>query len=375
MLLPKLIKIAETGVHMLPQPGTSPAKFDEAYYDTAKLTKGERQQALDLLAERNVPEGAILIVSSGKKERFDLVPELREEGRKSEIDWSALDGCQRGAKIVEKFLENPDWAEIESVVIPGCASSPLGAAALAKSVAEITGAEGSNKTVAAIVAGQGAFDQWLEAASGGMLMAPMANALNALDPLVERTAELYPFWAKSYVNELIDAMHDAATLYELLKARLVEGTFKNLNMIVSHSKGNWAVLAALLALELDLPELEGAGKLRIPERRIAVVTFGNPVNLPDMNPTMKKLFHYHQFVGADDQLARNCSVKTWWLLLSGAEWLDPREPVFDPKDDPDERMFADTQHHLFAKLDPKTGEEPKPYHMPIEQILPQIRQH
>jgi hypothetical protein len=38
-------------------------------------------------------------------------------------------------------------------------------------------------------------------------------------------------------------------------------------------------------------------------------------------------------------------------------------------------MFADTEHHLFAKRDPESGEELKPYHMPIEKILPRIRQH
>lgn len=375
MFLPTFIKLAENGVGMLPRPATSAAKVDEAYYDTEKLTKGERQQAMALLAEQNVPEGSIFIVSSGKKGSFDLVPDPEDEEKNSEIDWSALHGRRRAEKVVEKFLVNSDWADIETVVIPGCGSSPLGAAALAKSVAEIYKTDDSDQTVAAIVAGQGAFDQWLEATSGGLLMAPMANALNALDPLIESIAKVNLDGAKIYVDELIDAIHEAATLYALLKARLVDGTFKKLNMIVSHSKGNWAVLAALLALELELPELERAGKLRDPEQRIAVVTFGNPVNLPDMNPIMKKLFHYHQFVGADDKLANNCSMRAWELHLSGDEKLDPHNPVFDPKADPDERMFADTEHHLFAKPDPETGEELKPYHMPIKQILPQIRQH
>ncbi len=373
MFLPTFIKLAENGVNMLSRPATSAAKLDEAYYPTENLTKGERQQAMALLAEQNVPEGSIFIVSSGKKGSFDLVPDPEEKKANSETDWSTLQGRERGEKVVEKFLKNSDWADIETVVIPGCGSSPLGAAALAKSVAEIYKTDGSDKAVAAIIAGQGAFDQWLEAASGGMLMAPMANALNALDPILEFTAKVNPIAAKMYVNDLIEAIHESATLFALLKARLVDGTLKKLNMVVSHSKGNWAVLVALLALEMELTELENAGKLKEPGQRIAIVTFGNPVDLPDMHPAMKKLFHYHQFVGAVDKLAHNTSMKAWKLHFNGDEILDPHEPAFDPNADPNERMLADTEHHLFAKIDPETREELKPFHMPIKQILPQIR--
>jgi hypothetical protein len=359
----------ENGVNMLSRPATSSAKNDEKFYDTGKLSKGERQQAMALLAEQNVPEGSIFIVSSGKKDRFDLVPDPDDQKTNGEFDGSLLGGRQRGEKVVEEFLENSEWADIETVVVPGCGSSPLGAAALAKSVAEIYRTDGSDKAVAAIVAGQGAFDQWMEAISGGMLMAPMANVLNAFNPLLEFTATVNPNLAKRYFNELLDAVQEAATLYALLRARLVDGTLGNLNMIVSHSKGNWAVLVALLAFELELPELERADKLKVPRQRVAVVTFGNPVDLPDMQPTMKKLFHYHQFVGAVDKLAHNCSMRAWKLHFNGEEKIDPRNPIFDPKADPNERMVADTEHHLFAK---ETKNELKPYHMPIELILAKI---
>ena len=372
MFLPTFIKLAESGVNMMSPPATSAAKLDEQYYDTAKLTKGERQQAMALLAEQKVPEGAIFVVSSGKQGRFDPVPDPDEPG----TDWEALAGRARGERIAEKFLSMDGSDQIDTVVIPGCGSSPLGAAAFAKSVAEILKEDGADKHVAAIVAGQGAFDQWLEAASGGMLMAPMANMLNAFNPMLEVIARVNPVVARLYMGELVDAIHESATLYALLKARLVgnasDKSFDKLNMIVSHSKGNWAVLTALLAFELDLPELESTGRLRQPEQRISVVTFGNPVNLPDMNPTMKKLFHYHQFVGDVDKLAHRCSTKAWTLHF-GDEKLDPHEPDFDPSSDPDERVVADTEHHLFPKLDPSNGEELKPYHMPVDRILPQIR--
>ena len=210
-------------------------------------------------------------------------------------------------------------------------------------------------------------------------MAPMANVLNAFDPFLEWTAKVNPVVAKMYLDELLDAIHEAATLNALLRARLVEDAFptpfEKLNMVVSHSKGNWAVLVALLAFELELPEFERAGKLRAPAKRVDIVTLGNPVDLPDMHPSMKKLFHYHQFVGAVDKLAHNTSMKAWKLHFSGARKVDPSNPVFDTKADPDEQMFANTEHHLFAKLDPQAEEEVEPYHMPIEKILPLIRQH
>jgi hypothetical protein len=93
-----------------------------------------------------------------------------------------------------------------------------------------------------------------------------------------------------------------------------------------------------------------------------------------MHPVMKELFHFHQFVGADDRLAHKCSVRAWTLHFDGTEKIDPQNPVLNPRANPDERMVADTEHHLFPKLDPQTGMECKPYHMPIKEILTQIRQ-
>jgi hypothetical protein len=279
------------------------------------------------------------------------------------------------------------------VAIPGCASSPVGAAALAKSVAEIVaGHEKPSKPVASIVCGQGAFDMWMEAGSGGMLMAPMANMLTVFDKALEISVKRNPFTRlpfEFYVTDYIHAIHEAATLYALLKARLEDGRFENLKMIVSHSKGNWAVLTVLLKLELLL---EG-GKIEVPQdlnRPIDIVTFGNPVNLPDMNAGMKTLFRYHQYAGDLDQLAHKCSLKAWQLNFDG-DMVDPTDKRlnFDPGHDPDEHLFAKTEHHLMAKTDadmdrdsihhlhgidhdPKTG-EPLPLHMPMEKILPMIR--
>jgi hypothetical protein len=392
MFLPSMIKLMENGVNMMSKPGTSAAKIDDNYYPTKALTPAERQLAMALLAEQSLPEGSIFVLYPDKAEKleaekveeaeqatkrdeakrehaFGLVPDPYAEEAVEKLGFGKPSGRETGAKFVQKFLnssEHPEWAEIETVVIPGCGSSPLGAAALGKTVANMYG-----KEVAAIVAGQGAFDLWLEATPGGMVMAPMANALNFYDRLFEFIAKVTPMadiGAKLYVNDLLDAMHEASTLCMLLKARLVDGSFNNLNMIVSHSKGNWAVLVALLAFELEL--IDGAQK---PEKPIKVVTFGNPVDLPDMNDRMKEFFQYFQFAGEVDPLAHNCSARAWKLHFNGIEKLDPQKPVFHVTKAEDEkglveRMVANTGHHLVAHTDPEFC----PFHMPIEKILPHI---
>ena len=66
-------------------------------------------------------------------------------------------------------------------------------------------------------------------------------------------------------------------------------------------------------------------------------------------------------------------MRAWKLHFSGEVKIDPHDPIFDPAADPVERIVADTEHHLFAR--PETGKEVKPYHMPIQQILPQILEH
>ena len=88
-------------------------------------------------------------------------------------------------------------------------------------------------------------------------------------------------------------------------------------MIVGHSKGNVGLQVALLNFELELGE-KIAHQDALISRPVDVVTFGNPVNLPDMMPIMRSLFRY-------------------------------------------------AGHHLQMK-----HPETKPYHMPIEKIIPEI---
>lgn len=366
-MMPSLVKMYENSVNMMGLPGKSAAKADEDFYDTKTLSDAERQQAMALLAEQKAVEGSIFLLYPNKPgqdphNRFD---EFCANER--------LTGLKRGEAVVrdfEDFLKKHPEVAIDTVVIPGCGSSPLGAAALGKAVAQII-----QKPVAAIVAGEGAFDLWMEAGSGGMLMAPMANALNAFDKVLEfsvKTNLIAKAWAQMYIRDLTESMHEATTLYALLKTRLVDEKFmlrdrkaRRLDMIVSHSKGNWNVMVALLNFEFDLADKitkNNPREVKV-EKRIDVVTFGNPVDLPDQHEMMKTLFHYHQFAGTNDLLMALNSSKTLIskILMEGK--VHPNRP-FDPSEDPDVRLFAGCRHNLIKKRED---------HMPIEDILPAIR--
>jgi hypothetical protein len=365
-MMPGLVKMYENSVNMMGLPGKSAAKADEDFYDTKTLSDAERQQAMALLAEQKAVEGSIFLLYPNKPgqdphNRFD---EFCANER--------LTGLKRGEAVVrdfEDFLKKHPEVAIDTVVIPGCGSSPLGAAALGKAVAEII-----QKPVAAIIAGQGAFDMWMEAASGGTLMAPMANTLNAFDKALELSVQVNPIakaWAQMYFRDLTGTMHEAATLYALLKSRLVDEKFvlrdpqaPKLNMIVSHSKGNWNVLVALLNFEFELAEKIAEKNPGVKfGKRIDVVTFGNPVDLPNMHEMMKTLFHYHQFAGTSDLLMALNSSKTLIskILMEGK--VHPNRP-FDPSEDPDVRLFEGCRHNLIKG---------RKDHMPIEDILPAIR--
>ena len=404
MLLPSLLKFAENRLNLswglgTSRPGTSLAEWDNEFYPTDELTRYERRQAMALLAELNLPEGSIFVMEPDKpdpKAFFKVVPdpdpEEPEEEGKTARDLSKLGGISRGAKIVE-LLKKEKHDDFDTVVITGNASSPLGSAALGKMVAKLY-----TTKVASIVAGQGAVD-WAMESSSGMLLSPMANMLNTFDtfdPMFERLAQAFgTSGVDLYVRGFVDAMPDAGTLYALLKARLLEGQFEKLNMIVSHSKGNWAVLAALLAFELELENTE-----KKPRWPIDVVTFGNPVHLPDMKTKkMKNFFTYFQFVGEVDLLAHFNSLGPWgrtWMLhvpssmleklqATGAEkLLDPEDPRFDRSNADEtgllELMVARTGHRLSkcAGDDLKLCSglmmvERGACRMPIEKILPQIR--
>ena len=362
MIVANLIHCMETGINWTLPMSRSSCKTDEAFYDTAKLTPDEREQALARTSAQTAPEGSIFLLSAEPESAgFDVFvcPDPDAEG------------TDRAKAVVSAFEAHLGKKKItvDTVVIPGCGSSPVGAAALGKTVALATG-----KPVAAIVAGQGALDTLCEAMSGGMLMGPTAKLLNLFDRPLEHMVRVNPYaraLARTCTHELTDAIHEAATLVELLKSRLLVATAdgfelkdaasRGLDMIVSHSKGNWAVQAALLDFELDV-----AGQIQRPaaiDRRIEVVTFGNWVDLPNQDELIRDLFHYHQFVGSRDLLAMfNSSSLALARLMLGMQ-VDTLRAT-DHTRDPDEMIFSGCSHNLV---------ESKDDHMPIETLIPAIR--
>jgi hypothetical protein len=332
--------------------------YDAHFYDTALLTGGEREQAYASTA----PEGSIVIVQPGSESvGFDVCACPDED----------LGGEARAREVVALFdaycSRNPRSA-IHTVVIPGCGSSPVGAVALAKTAANALG-----QPVAGIISGRGQLDTMFEVASGGMLMGPMARFFSFIHPALQVLAQTGKFatWARHETRELCSVIHEAATLLALLRARVIikdetgialrPAHERGLQMIVGHSKANWAVLVALLNFELDIVR-----RLRRPtsvDRHIDVVTFGNPVDLPDAEPFMQEIFHYHQFMGSRDILAMMNVLPQMWM---GWYWSRKcGEPTAkNCVTNPDERLIPGCEHNLIAA---------NPTHMPIERLLPLIR--
>ncbi|MGF1640138.1 MAG: hypothetical protein ACFCUO_04245 [Rhodospirillales bacterium] len=363
MLIAHLTRPLETAASRMWLLGRSDAETDAVFYDTTKLTEGERAQVDAAAAARTTPEGSILVLRPGRRSRgFEAFA----------CSDPSLAGEARARAVVDRFERhldaNPDIAA-RTLVVPGCGSSPLGAAALGKTVADAIG-----RPVAAIVAGQTAIDRWWEALSGGLLMAPSARVARAFDRPIEWLAAVNPlagYWARSWARELVGVTAEAATLFELLKRRLIDDTGDrsglrdpaawNLDLIVSHSKGNWAVQAALLAFELDACDRIGPDETV--DRYIDVVTFGTWVDLPELGPTARRLFRYHQFLGTHDTLALINS-SSWALarlvLARQFDWLRPAELGHDAE----EILLVGRGHNLIESND---------NHMPIERLLPMIR--
>jgi len=261
-------------------------------------------------------------------------------------------------------------AAVDTVAIPGNATSPLAAAALGRTVANSL-----NKPVAAIVTGAGAADTLFETFSGGMLMAPAARMLHSWDAVLHQTMKWNPV-AKALiatdVQELTNSISEAATLFEILKDQMLEQTSRGpslrpaadrkLKMVVSHSKGNWGVLCALLNFELNVVEHLSAPAAAKCDPKVHIATFGNWVSLPDLNPIMAELFHYHQFMGSHDLVgAMGSSYGYARLALAGKIVTSDR--AVDHHANPDEALYFHCSHNV----DPERTD-----HMPIEKILPNI---
>lgn len=342
-------------------PTTVDAKYDEKYYDTRQLTDDERAQVDK--TEFAAPEGSILVVEHGDTTKGVKL-------YKSADPLARGEGLAKG--VLDAFKADTANADIDTFVIPGNATSPVGAAAFAKTVANDL-----SKTVAAIVTGQGGIDTLFETISGGLLMAPTAKMLHALDDVLELSVKVSPL-AKGMVakdvQDMTRSVHETATLFEILKDQMVKQTEtglafrapkdRKLKMIIGHSKGNWAILTALLNFELNI-----VGDLPPPKAtdpKVDIVTLGNWVNLPNMKPLMLELFHYHQFVGTHDVSAMLASMRGYAQL--GLHGRFAKGESVDHSRNPDEYLYWGCKHPLQEGDEPGTGPG-----LPLNAILKAIQ--
>lgn len=364
MLLAKAIQTMETALQPLVKAGTV-SKYDPQFYAVNALTPKERDLFSD--GSPQAPEGSILIVHPRAEADRDIVVCQSD-------DPTATGGALAKdvlAKLKATIAQKPELANLDTVAIPGNATSPLAAAALGRTVADSL-----NRPVAAIVTGAGAADTVFETLSGGMLMAPAAGMLHTWDAVLHQTVKWNPV-AKAMiakdVQELTNSISEAATFLEILKDRMLERTAhgvslrpaagRKIKMVVSHSKGNWGVLCALLDFELNVLEHVAAPASATCDPKVHIVTFGNWVSLPNVKPIMADLFHYHQFMGTHDKIGGMGSSYGYAQLLFGGK-LATSDTAVDHHANPDEALYYKCSHNVDpAKTD----------HMPIEKILPRIQ--
>jgi len=362
MLLAKAIQTMESVMQPLVKAGTA-SKYDPEFYGVKALTPKER----DLFSDGSLcaPEGSILIVHPSVAGEDILV-------------CSSADPTATGEALAKDVLAslkvtiaNKELANLDTVAIPGNATSPLAAAALGRTVANSL-----NSPVAAIVTGMGAADTVWETLCGGMLMAPAASALYTWDAVLQEMMKHNPIGnaliAKD-VQDLTASISEAATLFEILKDQMLEQTShglslrpaadRKLKMVVSHSKGNWGVLCALLNFELNVVEHVAAPAAARCDPKVHIVTFGNWVNLPNLKPIMADLFHYHQFMGTHDHIGGMGS-SYGYARLALAGKVVASDTAVDHQANPDEALYVKCSHNV----DPD-----KTDHMPIEKILPRIK--
>jgi hypothetical protein len=245
--------------------------FDSLFYDTTLLTPDEK--AFLLASEHAREEGGMLLVHPGKA--------LKE-----------IKPFSRSADLVE---EHP---ELEAVALPGVGSSVLGAACLARQVADAIEAP-----VVGIVAGYGAEDVVSEAL-GGWALFGVRNAVRAQlsawkaslglhrtpeeDRALKEKYHVLSTWA------FVEEPESNTLLNVMLRAR-------NLKVLVGHSKGALNIQNVLWRL----PE-EPAGSPD-PHAQIVVVTLGCGASMPPC------FSHVRQFIGTWDALG---CLNTPWSLWS-----------------------------------------------------------
>ena len=221
------------------------AVLDNFFYDTTRLSLDERAK-LTPLADR---EGSIIVVPPSNSDR-----EIRH--------------YSHALRFMTK--EGPS---IRAIAVAGVGSSALGAAALARELADALDTD-----VAGIVTGYGLSDMMSEALGGWF-------AFGAADRIRHTMERAFARMRPAALAESVPAGSDAAaTLAEILLAAPPK-----LDMLVAHSKGS---LVVAHALQRYVDDLEGDDSPLF--KRLHIVTLGAVVGVP------AEFKHVKQYLGAYD---------------------------------------------------------------------------
>jgi hypothetical protein len=253
--------------------------FDLNFYDAIEVALAEWFHVYRI--DKPMPEASIIVVPPG----------ITQDG-----DFEVYD--------VRDYLED-SFRDIEVLTVPGCGSSRVGTIALARTVANAL-----NKPVASLISSYGTRDLMGEAMSGATIFFPMNWFLQATD-------DALPPYLGLDVYDFTYAVPEAAALHSLLLHR--PGRFKT---IVGHSKGNFAIAAALHALKVslasvddtktlegtfglsrsgDLQALKGEKPVTAAQDKTDIFTFGCVVSLPHKYGYHgRHMYPSHQYVGNGD---------------------------------------------------------------------------
>lgn len=230
--------------------GTDNTALDGLFYDVSALSVAERDQ----LRRPGRPEGMILEVGPS------WAPSLRV--------WDRLSQCEA--------LE----AGYRAITVAGVGSSALGAAALARNVADALRGK-----ALAVVSGHGLGDLATEAAGGFFLFGgvnAMRHSANAFDRSMDALWAMNPFLPRPSQTggfqsvdpgqgfQLARFSADVRALVKLLSG-MVEADW-----LVGHSKGNLVISEALYALRGRDPE-----RFANVARDVPIVTFGARIAMPN----------------------------------------------------------------------------------------------
>ncbi len=226
-------------------PGTDNTALDAMFYDVEALSKDERAA----LSKPDKAEGMVLEVGPSWE------PSVRI--------WKRVADCEGLAD------------HYKAITVAGVGSSAVGAAALARNVADAVG----GKTLA-VVSGQGLADIASEAMGGFFLFGgvnAMRHGANAFDQMMDAMRAFNPWWPVAGTPsvdpgdtfQLANFSGDVKALVELLASGI------ECDWLVGHSKGNLVISEALYALRA-----EGEEHFIARAPNLKVVTFGARIAMP-----------------------------------------------------------------------------------------------